>query len=917
MATNFMPFLNENVELTPSGTSSNTSKQVLLFGQRITEGVLTPALNGNTQPNYYIPWVLPSFKTGNEALAYLNTYGIRSQIGYNFTLVLPQPTAINSVLGNTVLTWSTVPYGFTQLTDFNLSGTLTQGILSGPATIATIISGVASLTIQGIVAFSTSGGNMTLTGVNNVQYPDPNETDPIALMVWDFYQTALSAASSANGVPNAILSITSDRETSITAVATPIVLGAPDAIDIETEETTVTYPENTVGLGYLPTTAYGTTTVSQSVALPTTSTNAVYYADGVYLRGSNATGGIQYSLNGGTWINTNITTGNYFGFYNNGSVFVACSGVGLYYSADGITWTVTNKSTGAFKNVYFANGVWLAISTVGLWYTADVTASAGWTACTGATTGVFNQIAFGNAVWLATSTAGVFTSADGITFAAISGTATNSYNGLAFINSLFQVGSTSADGIFYTTDGATLTASNITSGGYSAFASLNGTLIAVGTSGIYSSGNGLTWTVTNVNSGTFTSVIESDGTLVATSSVGVYYSTNGTAWTITSITTGSYLSVFASPTLFIVGGVPGIKISTDGITFQTNNVASGTYGGYSIQNGNVVISITDVIGTFIVSDSISVVLDNTINAYSFLDGVDIHNSVLQFPINNATNISTTHADYYNGNTLINEPAEANNGHYFTYAIAGNITSLPNQVNNLPIANDQTKILVTYPYVQKFGNIPYDNTNGNVASGRVASCVAYMLANGDAPYPPLMLSRINHLPVSSVASTTSYSIAQGSTGNAAVTRGWLPLAPNSNNVVQFLQSNTTLTTLPGTNVPDIEFRYTHIWDCVRDLKRNIAQYFQVIRVLPDNAGSALISPSFLTTFKNGIVSILYAAQTAGVVQNVALYADLVTVTQDPDNPNQVDAYVPSQIIPQLNGANILINVFSSLYQFNAA
>jgi len=610
MATNFMPFLNENVELTPSGTSSNTSKQVLLFGQRITEGVLTPASNGNTQPNYYIPWVLPSFKTGNEALAYLNTYGIKSQIGYNFTLILPQPTAINSVLGNTVLTWSTVPYGFTQLTDFNLSGTLTQGILSGSATIATINNGVASLTIQNIVAFSTSGGNMTLTGVNNVQYPDPNETDPIALMVWDFYQTALSAASSANGVPNAILSITSDRETSITAVATPIVLGAPDEINIETEETTVIYPENTVGLGYLPTTAYGNTIVSQ-------------------------------------------------------------------------------------------------------------------------------------------------------------------------------------------------------------------------------------------------------------------------------------------------------------------NAASGIYGGYSIQNGNVVISITDVTGTFIVSDPISIVLDNTINAYTFLDGVDIHSSVLQFPINNATNISTTHADYYNGNTLINEPAEANNGHYFTYAIAGNITSLPNQVNNLPIANDQTKILVTYPYVQKFGNIPYDNTNSNVASGRIASCVAYMLANGDAPYPPLMLSRINHLPVSSVASTTSYSIAQNSTGNAAVTRGWLPLAPNSNNVVQFLQSNTTLTTLPGTNVPDIEFRYTHIWDCVRDLKRNIAQYFQIIRILPDNAGSALISPSFLTTFKNGIVSILYTAQTAGVVQNVALYADLVTVTQDPDNPNQVDAYVPSQIIPQLNGANILINVFSSLYQFNAA
>ncbi len=54
---------------------------------------------------------------------------------------------------------------------------------------------------------------------------------------------------------------------------------------------------------------------------------------------------------------------------------------------------------------------------------------------------------------------------------------------------------------------------------------------------------------------------------------------------------------------------------------------------------------------------------------------------------------------------------------------------------------------------------------------------------------------------------------------------------------------------------------------------------------------------------------------GYFQNVEAYQTLVSVTQDTQNPNQVNAYIPTQPIPQLNGANVLINVFSSLIQFN--
>lgn len=623
MASSFMRYLNISTQLTPAATTGNPNKNVLIFGQRVTNGTLIPAKNGFPQPNYYIPFLLPSFSNGTDALAYLANYGIKSTIGINFTLALPAPTTITNTGSTQVLTWSAIPYGFSQLTEFVLSGTLSQLAINATVRTAAIVSGVATLTVTGNPAFidsADSGTSMTLTGVNNVQYPDPIASDPIALEVWDFYQTALSAAPSTNGVPAAYISILSDRDTSVTANPAAIALEAPTSVVVNVDSSVTlqfTYTDITslANFGYLPTTAYGSTTITQ-----------------------------------------------------------------------------------------------------------------------------------------ATST------------------------------------------------------------------------------------------------------------------------------------------------------------------------AHGTYGGFIISPtsstaGTVSITVTGVTGSFDATHTLSVVLANNINGFNFLNNITLYSCVLQWPINSLTNINTTYADFFNGVAGLNLASQVLNGHYGTYGMAGNITSLPSSAASLPIANDQRKILVTYPYVAKFGDIPYDNSSGTVASGRIAACVAYMLANGDAPFPPVMGSTIKHLPVSTVANTTSYSFDQFGTGNIAVTQGWLPMSPNSNNVVQLLESNTTLITIPNTTTPDTEFRYTHIWDCVTYITYQVAQLYNTISVLPNNAGSALISPKFLSQFQNGIISILVTAQSLGVVENVELYQNLVKVTQDTINPNQVNAYVPSQIIPQLNGANVLINVFSSLFQFN--
>ena len=610
----FMRFLNINTQLTPAPTSGNTSKQVLLFGQRNTGGAFIPATNGFTQPNYYVPFLLPSFSDGQSALQYLGNYGLQYQFGIDFTLSLPAPDTVITVNSLTTITWNTIPSDFAQLTEFALTGTLSQGLTNGDVYQASIIAGIATLTVFGTVAYVTaadSGAGMTLVGINNVAYPDPNATDPICLMVWDFYQTALSANSSANGAPAAYISILSNRDVTINPVSTPIVLIGPVTVGGTGSTITLTYPRTEAGIGYLPTTALGNTSVTQ-----------------------------------------------------------------------------------------------------------------------------------------------------------------------------------------------------------------------------------------------------------ATSS------------------------------------------------------ATGIYGGYVVSGTNIIITVTNVTGTFDGTDTVSIILDNSVNAGAYLDGVNLYAAVQQFPITTLSDITTRYASFFNLITLLNQGNQVLNSHYFTYGMAGNIALLPNQAATLPAPNNQEYVLVTYPYVYKFGSIPYENTAMNVGAGRVTSAVAYMLANGDTPFPPLMGATINQLPVSPVYATTSYSGAQNGTGDIAVNQGWLPLAPNTQGLVQFLESNTTLITIPGTTTPDIEFRYTHIWDCVRWLKQQIAQLYTTISVLPNNQGSVLISPQFIRQFQNGILSILVTGENLGVIENLALYQNLVTVTQDPINPNQVDAYVPAQIIPQLNGANVLINVFSSLYQFPA-
>lgn len=631
MSQTFMPNLSVAVNLVQAPVAGNTSKQVLIVGQRITGGKLILAKNGFSQPNLYQPLKLGSFASGTVAVDYLSNYGLNTAIGIFFSLDLPAPSSVVPSNGQTLIQWDIPPAKFSKLVGFALSGVLSQGLLSGSVLSAYYdVNSIATMAINGTVAFDTTTV-MTLTGVNNINYPDPKLSDPIALLVWDFYETALSATPSKNGTPSTYLSIINDRDNTISANPTPFEIAKPDIVTVSGTTVTLTYA-----------------------------------------------------------------------------------------------------------------------------YTVD--------------------------------------------------------------------------------------------------------------------------DILPLNNGTFQTYI-------------------------------SNLPNF--------GYIPTTAYGSSNMTQETSN-ATGILGGLQIvpaQSGGVVrLTITGVTGTFNTSDVINIVLDNTIDVFNFINNINLNGAVLQFPVNDITDVKITQSAFFNGIKTINQPNQVLNGHYYTYGIAGNITSLPSSGGSLPAPNNQYYVLASYPYVAQFGDIPYDNEAKNVASGRISACFAYLLANGDAvnAYPSLQSVIIQHLPVSSIANTTSYQAYVGGTGDIAVSRGWSPLAPNSQGIVSILQSVTTLITI--NNVPDNEFRFTHVGDCIRWTKQATAELYMKISVLPNNAGAVTISPAFIRQFKSGITGILFQGQKLGIFQNVDKYQGLVTVTADAINPTQVNAFIPCQIIPQLISANVAINVFSTLTQF---
>jgi hypothetical protein len=255
MAKHVPYFSTSSVLITPTGAVSPV-KNVLLIGQKNTSletgvaGAFVPPKPGYSNYDYYKPIKLPSYGSGIQAVSDLSNYGIKCVIGQSFTYQFAGkvPDVIINLGSQVILQFNQIPYGFEALTEINLSGTViqTQGStnVSSSARRATIVTlpGTQQQVAQLTLVSPDSGtynttDTLVLNGINNNNYPDPNLSDPIACMVFDFFETSLSATPSADGsLPTCYISIVSDRDPSISPnSATPISLSTPSAVEQESD----------------------------------------------------------------------------------------------------------------------------------------------------------------------------------------------------------------------------------------------------------------------------------------------------------------------------------------------------------------------------------------------------------------------------------------------------------------------------------------------------------------------------------------------------------------------------------------------------------------------------------------------------------------------------------------------------------
>lgn len=272
--------------------------------------------------------------------------------------------------------------------------------------------------------------------------------------------------------------------------------------------------------------------------------NYCAYANGVWVACDYNTG-LHYSTNGKTWIQSNITSGNFINCINANGMWVACSSTSSYYSTDGKNWTRSNLVGKECQWCTYANGLWIVcVATYGFYYSTD---GMSWTR-----TGPYDHIYYCD-----------------------------------YANGIWVAGSNGSKGLYYSVDGKTWTRSNITSGNFAYCANANGIWVAcegIG-SGLYYSTDGKNWTQSNITNINCYHCIYANGIWVACTKTGLYYSIDGMTWTQSNVTYSFYWCANANGIwVACSNSTKGIYYSIDGKTWVASNIKSGAF--YHCTNAN-------------------------------------------------------------------------------------------------------------------------------------------------------------------------------------------------------------------------------------------------------------------------------------------------------------------------------------------
>lgn len=260
------------------------------------------------------------------------------------------------------------------------------------------------------------------------------------------------------------------------------------------------------------------------------------------------------------------------------------------YSYDGKNWVKPDgiPNFGSAARSACADGRWVIVSSANIYWSDN---GLSWTKCDLTAASTLSALSYAGGLWFASGSSsvnGLYYSSDGINFQQ-SGIENGYYTCVRYANGLWVMsGSYTTPGLFYSTDGNTWAKSNITSGRMATVSYNNGVWVAGTSEGKnnYYSTNGTAWTLCSGLSSTVRKFAYNGDTWVAAAGNGLYYSADGAAWTKSNASSNSFNFVEYGNGLFVAGNSStGLYYSSDGITWEQSNMTDLDADGCAFADG--------------------------------------------------------------------------------------------------------------------------------------------------------------------------------------------------------------------------------------------------------------------------------------------------------------------------------------------
>jgi hypothetical protein len=377
-----------------------------------------------------------------------------------------------------------------------------------------------------------------------------------------------------------------------------------------------------------------------------------------------------------------------------------------------------------------------------------------------------------------------------------------------------------------------------------------------------------------------------------------------TPLTLTAPTAQTATTVsFAIPSLN-VAYIPMSALGATTIT-QAVTLAVGTVVSSVVNGGQLIVTLSNVTGTFNTTNVCTLHLDATQTVFSFQKKlfatkvISLQQLALPYAINSSTDITTTYKAAFDYVAELNQPATSQSGQAICLIPFANLTiaqnsaalSLPTNVNNYQFEP------IYYPYQPIIGELP-------LSAGQMAAAFAMVVGSNVNPLNPQGGVIINGLPTPT--NPNKYiDVTINGIAVQVMKLGWNTIAVNNNQQAYIVNPITGMTTLPNLTTPDNEFFPIYVWQTLDYLRKGVTLICQQMGL-----GQIRQTPRILSILKGNIVIFMQGMQTSGMLLNVLQNESLITIIQDPNNPLGIDITIPTQIVPGLEDIFYTINVFSS-------